>query len=258
MRDALILSDLHLGADNCQADSILRFLEGVRHGEAGLTTRCLILNGDVFDSYDMRRLEKSHWKILSTLRKLTKNTEVHWLTGNHDHSADLLSHLLGVEVHDELVLRSGDARILCLHGHAFDSFLDKHPILTTLADGAYNLLQWLDPSHSIARFAKKSSKVFLRCADKIRSQAISHALRSGCEVVCCGHTHLAEDYLDAPTGVRYYNSGSWTEKPCHYLAVSHGRVQLLDFAEETGQGFLEIAPEQAEQLQIAKTRMISM
>jgi UDP-2,3-diacylglucosamine pyrophosphatase LpxH len=44
------------------------------------------------------------------------------------------------------------------------------------------------------------------------------------DVVCCGHSHLA---AAAPAGpVQYFNSGCWTEKPCHYLAVTDGRVEL--------------------------------
>ena len=55
----------------------------------------LILNGDVFDSIDFRRLKKSHWKVLSLLRKLSDELEIIWLCGNHDGSAEVVSHLLG-------------------------------------------------------------------------------------------------------------------------------------------------------------------
>jgi UDP-2,3-diacylglucosamine pyrophosphatase LpxH len=229
MHDALILSDLHLGADNAQVELIVRFLDAVRARTGGLTTRCLILNGDVFDSFDMRRLSKSHWKVLTLLRKLTKHLEVHWITGNHDPNANLLSALLGVEVHDEMRLQSGSKRLLCLHGHTFDSFVDRYPRITALADGAYRMLQWVDRSHRVARFAKKSSKTFLRCTKKVRDQAIALALSRSVDIVCCGHTHRPEEHTDCATGIQYFNSGSWVEKPCTFLAVREGLVELRQF-----------------------------
>jgi len=234
MHDALILSDLHLGADNAQVEQLIRFLEAVRSRAGGLATRCLILNGDVFDSFDMRRLSKSHWKVLSLLRKLTKHLEVHWITGNHDPNADLLSSLLGVEVHDEMRFQSGSKRVLCLHGHAFDSFVERYPRITALADGAYRVLQWVDRSHRVARFAKKSSKTFLRCTNKVRDQAIALALARSVDIVCCGHTHRADEHTDSASGIQYFNSGSWVEKPCTYLAVREGLVELKDFRAEDG------------------------
>src|SRR5437764_10643414 len=129
MLDAVILSDIHLGSDNCQAKKVVQLLERVADGE--LPTARIILNGDVFDSIDFRRLNKHHWKVLSLLRKLSDDLEIIWLCGNHDGSAEIISHLLGVSVMDEFVLDSGVRRILILHGHVFDDFLDSHPLLTS-------------------------------------------------------------------------------------------------------------------------------
>src|SRR5216684_2207970 len=130
MLDALILSDIHLGSDNCQAKRVVRLLERIEEGE--IRTARLILNGDVFDSIDFRRLSKAHWKVLSLIRKLSDRIEIIWLCGNHDGSAEIVSHLLGVTVMDDYVLHSGGASILILHGHVFDEFLDSHPLLTWL------------------------------------------------------------------------------------------------------------------------------
>lgn len=222
MLDAIILSDLHLGSENCQAKRIGRQLEQIVNGET--PTRRLILNGDVFDSIDFRRLTRSHWKVLSLVRKLSDDVEVTWLAGNHDGSADIVSHLLGVTVQDEIVLESGDRRILILHGHKFDAFLDKHPFLTWIADVVYGFLQWVDPTHSVAKWAKHSSKTFLRCAQVIKSGAIEYARRKGCDVVCCGHTHVSAVDTEGP--VAYYNGGCWTELPCSFLTIHAGNVHL--------------------------------
>jgi len=238
MCDAVIISDIHLGSPNCQARSLCAFLESLAHGE--LVARTLILNGDVFDSIDFRRLKKSHWKVLSLLRKLSDKMEVIWICGNHDGSAEVISHLLGVRVADEFILASGNRKILVLHGHVFDEFLDAHPILNWFADTIYLLLQKLDKTHTFAKLAKKKSKTFLRCARLIKEKAVRYAARKKCTAVCCGHTHHAGDN---DTGqVHYFNSGCWTELPCTYLTVSAGVLALHTFEAGTVEDKIEVAP----------------
>ena len=226
MLDAVILSDIHLGSDNCQAKSVCHLLE--RIAERELATARLILNGDVFDSIDFRRLTKSHWKVLSLVRKLSDQIEITWLCGNHDGSAEIISHLLGVTVMDDVILESGGERILILHGHIFDEFLDNHPILTWVGDQVYWFLQWVDGSHRVAKYAKHKSKTFLRCAKKIEEDAIRAARKRGCTTVCCGHSHHAVARTELP--IPYFHSGCWTELPCTYLTVADGAVRLHSFS----------------------------
>ncbi|HKB02820.1 MAG TPA: UDP-2,3-diacylglucosamine diphosphatase [Gemmataceae bacterium] len=225
MHDALVISDLHLGSDNCQARALTRFLDDLHDGRT--ETRRLILNGDVFDSIDFRRLKKHHWKVLSLIRKLSDTIDIVWINGNHDGPAEFVSHLLGVEVRDELILRTGDRYVLFHHGHRFDNFIDDHPILTAIGDFIYRVLQWVDPSHRFARAAKHNSKVFLRCAARIEARSIEYARKRGCDAVCCGHTHLPA--ANEAGDVAYYNGGCWTEKPCHYLAIRNGRIEVRAF-----------------------------
>jgi UDP-2,3-diacylglucosamine pyrophosphatase LpxH len=222
VNDAIILSDVHLGSHNCEASLLCDLLEDIREGR--LLTSRLILNGDVFDSFDFRRLNKTHWRVLSLLRKLSDTIEITWICGNHDGSAEIISHLLGVQVRDEYTLESGDERVLLLHGHIFDEFLDAHPILTWVGDMIYYALQKMDRTHYFAKMAKHGSKTFLRCAQKIEDGAVAHALRTHCTAVCCGHTHLALSKENS--GIRYFNSGCWTELPCTYLTVAKGEIRL--------------------------------
>src|ERR1051325_10695892 len=94
LADALIISDLHLGAENCQAKPLVEFLQAILDGN--LPARRLIINGDVFDSIDFRRLKKTHWKVLSQIRHLSDKIDVIWIAGNHDGPAEVVSPLLGV------------------------------------------------------------------------------------------------------------------------------------------------------------------
>ncbi|MGL6097968.1 MAG: UDP-2,3-diacylglucosamine diphosphatase [Fimbriiglobus sp.] len=231
MFDALVISDTHLGSDNCQARPLVHFLEAIRHGD--LRTRRLILNGDVFDSIDFRRLRKQHWKVLSLVRKLSDQIEIVWINGNHDGPADTVSHLLGVDVRDEYVVESAGRRVMFLHGHRFDEFIERYPLTSKVADWMYRWLQRLDKSHTIARTAKHNSKAFLRNSSKIETAAIAYAAQRGCDAVCCGHTH--HPLANATGPVHYFNSGCWTDRPCHYLTLADGVVELAayhDLAEE--------------------------
>lgn len=223
--DAIVISDLHLGSGVCQAKAIVDFLEMIYFRR--LRTQRLILNGDVFDSIDFRRLKKSHWKVLSLLRKLADEIDVVWVCGNHDGSAEVVSHLLGLEVVDEIVVQSGDKQVLLLHGHQFDQFIDRYPMATRLADNLYRVLQKIDRSHRFAKMAKRRSKTFLRSTEKIRSGAVNRAKELDADVVCCGHTHLPVAFPEDP--LPYFNSGCWTETPCHYLSLADGVVSLHAF-----------------------------
>jgi len=232
VNDAIIISDLHLGSSICQDKHIIEFLEDLESSR--IQTRELILNGDVFDSIDFRRLNKRHWKVLSLLRKISDRIAITWVCGNHDGPAEPISHLLGVDVRDEYVFKSGDRSVLVLHGHQFDEFVTTYPRVTFLADIAYRFLQWIDETHRVARFAKNNTKVFLRCVEKVRNDAIAYAASRNIDIVCCGHTHLSEMIKEQL--VHYFNSGCWTEFPSNYLSVKEGLVQLNTFisAKEIG------------------------
>ncbi len=224
--DAVCISDLHLGSDICQVRLLESFLRDVRSEE--IKADHLILNGDVFDSWDFRRLKKRHWRVLSLLRKMSDQIRVVWVAGNHDGPAELISQLIGVDVVNAFALLSGERSIYFHHGHRYDSFIDAHPYLTWWADRIYWLLQKLDPSFRLARNAKQASKTFMRNSEIIEEKSREFALRHRHDVVCCGHTHHAVSKAGSP---RYFNSGCWTELPCTYLAIDNGEVELRDYLE---------------------------
>jgi UDP-2,3-diacylglucosamine pyrophosphatase LpxH len=227
MYDAVILSDLHLGSPICLARRLTELLNLLAEG--AWPTRRLILNGDLFDSSDLRRLSNDHWKALSILRKLPSLMEVIWVAGNHDESALPTASLFGLTPRHEVILESGGERLLVLHGHQFDEFITAHPRLTEVADRVYRFLQWIDPSHRFAKMAKKGSKAFLRNAERIAKGARELASERGCTGVVCGHTHHA---VHEPGEPGYFNSGCWTELPGTFLTVRNGSVELVEHRSE--------------------------
>jgi UDP-2,3-diacylglucosamine pyrophosphatase LpxH len=224
--DAVCISDLHLGSDICQVRLLESFLRDVKCQD--IKTDQLVLNGDVFDSWDFRRLKKRHWRVLSLLRKMSDNIRVVWVAGNHDGPAELISQLIGVEVVNAYYLISGGRSIYFHHGHRYDTFIDAHPYLTWWADRIYWVLQKLDPSFRLARNAKQASKTFMRNSAIIEEKSRDYAKRHQHHAVCCGHTHHAVSKTESPG---YFNSGCWTELPCTYLAVDNGQIELRDYYE---------------------------
>lgn len=239
MLDAIVISDLHLGSEVCQAKQLVHFLEQLK--EELLVTSELILNGDVFDSWDFRRLKKNHWKVLSVIRSLSDHVKIVWITGNHDHPEDAatVAHLIGAEIVEQYVLESGGKRILLFHGHIFDRFISDHPIVTWVVDVLYSWLHKIDKSFRLSRWAKHSSKTFLRCSAKIEAEAKRYAQKFGCTAVLCGHTH--HERISTEDEVEYYNSGSWCELPCVYLTIDDGRIENHHFVHEPAYLELESA-----------------
>ncbi len=224
--NTIIISDIHLGSDVSRSSRLLALLRA--H-----TYQRLILNGDVFDDLNFKRLSKTDWKFLSYIRKMSnprRQIEVVWVVGNHDGGvSDILSHLLGVPVHEEYVFEVGGVKHLVIHGHQFDKWITDRVIITAIASALYLFIQKIDPNHTFSRWIKQKSKTWLRLSDRIGKDATAYARRkySGISVVHCGHTHQPTDVqLD---NIRYINSGCWTDKPSNYVTVEHsGEVCLRE------------------------------
>src|SRR4051812_3632980 len=79
--DCLVISDLHLGSDVCQARLLENFLEW-----AATRTRELVINGDIFDDLNFKRLTKRHFACLKVIRRNSDRDDFRliWVRGNHD------------------------------------------------------------------------------------------------------------------------------------------------------------------------------
>src|SRR5579863_10345867 len=85
--DCLVISDLHLGSDICQAKLLEEFLTwAVEHGDQ------LVINGDIFDDLNFKRLTKRHFACLKVIRRNTDRADFRliWIRGNHDGPADII------------------------------------------------------------------------------------------------------------------------------------------------------------------------
>ncbi|MGC8640673.1 MAG: UDP-2,3-diacylglucosamine diphosphatase [Isosphaeraceae bacterium] len=221
--DCIVISDLHLGSAVCQAKLLEEFLIwAVQHcGE-------LVINGDIFDDLNFKRLTKRHFACLKVIRRNTDREDLRlvWVRGNHDGPADIISHIVGVEILDEYVFDNGAIRLLIMHGDQFDTITTDYPWLTEIACGIFYYVQKYMP-HRAARWIRRITKRFQRNSQLIERRASEYAAGRGYRHVTCGHTHLS---LEAETdGVRYVNSGTWTEAPPCPFVVVQGRDVRLEY-----------------------------
>ena len=79
------------------------------------------------------------------------------------------------------------------------------------------------PVH-VAEYAKKWKAFYRVLRNNVMRNAVNFAAENGFEAVTCGHTHFAEDTV--LNGVRYINTGAWTEFPAHYLHVTPAGMVL--------------------------------
>jgi UDP-2,3-diacylglucosamine pyrophosphatase LpxH len=220
MLDAVILSDLHLGAANSRHREAERLLwQASRH------TDRIILNGDIVDHWNLPRWPSAHLATLESLRRLARRVEVVWIAGNHEENGRPEYAVLDLPLRKQYRFASAGVPILCQHGHQYDNFLQDHPIMTWLGDILYNLAQVVDPTHRFARWLKHRSKYLLACAEAVADGAVHDARRGGCGVVAVGHTHLA-GLTEMEDGICYANTGCWTEKPASFLTVQAGTIEL--------------------------------
>jgi UDP-2,3-diacylglucosamine pyrophosphatase LpxH len=219
--DCLVISDLHLGSDICQAKLLEEFLIwAVEHCDQ------LVINGDIFDDLNFKRLTKRHFACLKVIRRNTDRSDFKlvWVRGNHDGPADIISHVVGVDILDEYVFESRHIRLLILHGDQFDTIVTVSPLLTDFACAVFYFIQRWMP-HRTSRFIRRISKKFQRNSQRIEHQAVEYARANGFRFVTCGHTHLP--FLARHDDVVYVNSGTWTESPpCPYVAVLGDEVRL--------------------------------
>lgn len=235
------ISDLHLGAKNCQADKLLEFL---RVTEA----QNFYLVGDIVDGWRLKRWwywPQSHNDVVQKLlRKARKGARVIYIPGNHDSFArKYVGYLFGeIEVQQDAIHLTADGRkLLVLHGDEFDIVVRYAKWLALVGDRAYHLALWLNvgvnwgrrtlglPHWSLSSFLKLKVKKAVQFIGAFETAVAQAARERGVDGVVCGHIHQPE--MREVDGVLYCNDGDWMES-CTALAEHHdGRLEILRWSE---------------------------
>jgi len=224
--DVLILSDLHLGSKASKAREALLMLRSMNY-------RRLILLGDIFCDLNFARLNKEHWRFLSYIRKLSnpkRGVEVVWIEGNHDYGlTDVMSHLVGVPVHQEYSWTSGGKKYLAIHGHQFDRLIFKNNSFLNRAVSSLHLgIQKIEPKGIyISRMLDTMGARWQRLTSRVAGKALDYARSRSADRVFCGHTHESMKRID--DGIEYYNAGAWACERPTFITVCGQEIVIHEY-----------------------------
>jgi UDP-2,3-diacylglucosamine pyrophosphatase LpxH len=224
--NAIIVSDLHMGSRYFQSEAFADFLVRLPDFHE------FILNGDVLERPQVK-LAPMHQQTLDRIEQLSYRHKVVWVRGNHDNG--YMPERLGkIEFCRHYIF---NRQILITHGHDFDNIMPRSRICMKAFRQMHDLRVRLGarPVH-VAEYAKKWKSFYGVLRNGVMRNAVNFALESGYKAVTCGHTHFAEDLVS--NGVRYINTGAWTELPAHYLYVTPKNMILnrVDHASPSGRG----------------------
>jgi len=216
MNKYLIISDIHLGDKKCKAEILLKVLKENK-------AKTIIIAGDLFDHHNLHRLNKTHWKVLSKLRKLSKKCKIIYLIGNHCFlKAEFMSILLGFNCKDEHIIELKNQKILVVHGDAFDIYFTKYKWITNFIIKIYYLVRHYTPfTDDFFRFFRSHTNNFVEKSSDIKQNALKYINMNGYDKIICGHTHLPE-YND-----KYINTGSFCEEKASFVLIDiDGKIIL--------------------------------
>jgi len=209
----LAISDIHLGSPISQVELTLEILKEEEYDT-------LIICGDLLDSYNLHRLSKKHWQLLSMLRKISKHKKCIFVCGNHDRDVETITTLLGFEFVDNYVETVNHKVILFTHGHGWDTVIKDHAILTEIASGAYYVLQKVDRKQWLTRRLKKWVKTWHDAADHLMKNVADFCGKNQYDAVCFGHSHIAK--IEIIDGIECVNIGSQCDLPVTYAIIDDG------------------------------------
>ena len=237
---SVFISDLHLGSKHCNADKLLKFLDG-------LETEKLYLVGDIVDGWRLQKKwywPNKHNKIVQKLIKIAKKSEVIYITGNHD---EFLRTIPNINIGEVTVYNRYDhigvdgKRYLVTHGDMFDHLMRTRGgrFVMHLGDIAYDGLLYLNrlvnvlrkifnrPPWSLAKFLKNKAKVAASYIGDFEQEMSTYCKKKGYNGVICGHIHHAT--IKNFDGVVYMNDGDWCESCTALVETKAGNFEIIQY-----------------------------
>ena len=219
--NGIIVSDLHIGSQHFLYDDFERFIGNVSENHE------LILNGDIIHN-PYKNLTPPHQRILDLIEHKSYHQKVVWVRGNHDNGYVPK----GFEKVHFTSLYSLGHRLLIAHGDYFDEIMPRNQAFMHAFKLMHDLRVKLGarPVH-VAQYAKNWEILYKFLRKNVMINAVTYAMENGYEAVTCGHTHYPEDIIF--NGIRYINTGSWTEYPVFYLQVTSNGLYLKTIEESS-------------------------
>ena len=209
-----IVSDLHIGSRYFQFGIFERFLEELPADHE------LIMNGDIIDS-PYAKMQIADQRILDKIEEISYRQKVVYIRGNHDNGYVPKSF-------GKVIFKSSyriGKRLLITHGDDFDDIMPRSRLFIKIFKQMHNLRIKMGarPVH-VAEYAKKWKSFYRVLRKNIALNAVKCAAENGFAAVTCGHTHYPEDVT--LNGIRYVNTGAWTEFPAYYLHLTPDEMVL--------------------------------
>jgi len=213
-KNTIIVSDLHIGSRYFLYKDFGRFLSDIP------ADHDFILNGDVIDN-PYSKLMLPHQRILDVIARISHRQRVVWVRGNHDNGYIPQ----GFEKVEFKRFHSIGHRLFITHGCDFDNVMPRSQAFIKVFKLMHDLRVKLGaPPVHVAQYAKKWEFFYKVLRMNVMTNAADCALKNGYEAVTCGHTHYPEDTV--LNGIRYVNTGAWTEKPNFYLLITPDKMTL--------------------------------
>jgi uncharacterized membrane protein YdjX (TVP38/TMEM64 family)/UDP-2,3-diacylglucosamine pyrophosphatase LpxH len=211
-----ITSDLHLGLKQCKKNLFIDFLQQLPDNAI------LILNGDtVTHFYSDETLSDEHKEVIAALRRESFQREIIWIRGNNDGKLNL-SDPGNIRYARDCAIAK---RLYITHGDRFDWIMPStRVILIPIRVIYYSLAKLRGSNKHVAEYAKRFSGLYAVLCRHVASNAARYAKRHGYQAVTCGHTHYTEDRQIS--GIRYLNTGCWTEDDTAVVIVDNQNISL--------------------------------
>ena len=203
--NAIVVSDLHIGSHHFLYNDFELFLENVSEDYE------LILNGDIIDN-PYENLKPPHQRILDLIEQKSYRQNVVWVRGNHDNGY-MPKRFEKVNFTSRYNLGH---RLLIAHGDYFDEIMPRTQVFMLVFELIHDL--------RAKKYNQKWEFLYKFLRKNVMLNAVNYAMENGYEAITCGHTHYPEDII--LNGIRYINTGAWTEFPVCYLQVTDGELYL--------------------------------
>ncbi len=221
--DLGVISDVHLGNQECHADELLAYLNSIE-------PKTLVLNGDIIANDNLRHgnLPSLHFKVLRKIIAMAvSGTKVYYLTGDHDHKIEKFTAVdLGrLKIMNKLTLDLDGKKVWLFHGDVFDCNIQYTRWLSKF--GCYNYDVMLLKNKLVKRFftliGRENYSLSKKLGNRlpIEKKLVSNfertagdlAIAQDYDYVVCGHIHQPkkEIYENKKGRTLYLNAGDWVE-----------------------------------------------
>jgi UDP-2,3-diacylglucosamine pyrophosphatase LpxH len=211
---AIVVSDLHIGSRYFLRENFVQFLQNIPQDHE------FILNGDIINN-PYGKMKPADRQILDRFGEMSFQQKVVWVRGNHDNGY-IPDNLGKIQIKQHYALQK---RLFVTHGDFFDDVMPRSQMFIKTFKMMHDLRVKLGarPIH-VAQYAKKWKSFYGYLRKNVMLNAVNYALENGFEAVTCGHTHFAEEHF--VHGIKYLNTGAWTELPAYYVRVTDNEMTL--------------------------------